>query len=514
MVVPTKGIHEFSPTYSTRYVSASALVHNGVDFEDVSSFPVSGRVVYAGTNYPVEGVQFSVDGTVCSKDGEVITTDANGEYTISVPIGDHYIKVSKNGHTFNNEGRYPADPNGVGTRLTFNQEVKGLEFTDATLVNFTGKVVGGDIEGNKAVGFGLSNNNIGVAELVITPTNTTYNLNVLRKTSGGVVNYEINPETVEVSSATDTIASKAWRGAGSEDAKKIIIRTDAKTGEFSAMVPPLMYKVEAQKVVATGETVGNATTIDLTNPLEEWTDTLYNSRNEVEQLYTYNKKLAVTHHSKPQFNVAQRGNDDGAFGISEYTATDELGEMKVSDIYSTESGKPVYKYGAPLFVEMDSYTFDIEAFEQYTNEDDKQNPVTDRVPLRDLEVTISNALSSEQSVYAENNPQGGTPGDVVDMVNNTLVLDSVGHATYIWKAGLPNITEPYKRTISMSYDINDRDYMWDPAGDGTNMQEGIILGFLPTGNNFITEGPTLLQMILRDPPGTGSSAQWLSLIHI
>lgn len=508
MVVPSKGIHEFSPNYSTRYVSASALVHNGVDFEDVSSFPVSGRVVYAGTNYPVEGAQFTVDGTLCSKDGEVITTNANGEYTISVPIGDHYIKVSKTGHVFNNEGRYPADPNEVGTRLTFNQEVKGLEFVDATLVNFSGKVVGGDIEGNKAVGFGLSKNNIGVTELVLTPTNTVYNLNVLRKTTGGVLSYEVNPETVEVKSATDTIASQAWRGAGSADAKKIIIRTDSKTGEFSAMVPPLMYKVEAQKVVATGETVGSSATVDLTNPLEQMSDTLYNSNNEVERLYTYCKKLAVTYHSNPQFNVMQRGNDDGAFGISEYTVADELGSMKVSDIYSTATGKPVYKYGAPLFIEMDSYTFDIDAFEQYVNKDDKQNHVTEKVPLRNLEVIVSNALSSEQSVYAENNPQGGTPGEVGQMVNNTLVLDSVGHATYMWKAGLPNITAPYKRTISMSYDINDRAYMWDPAGDGTNMQEGIILGFLPTGNNFVTEGPTLLQMILRDPPGTASSAQW------
>lgn len=508
MVVPSKGIHEFSPNYSTRYVSASALVHNGVDFEDVSSFPVSGRVVYAGTNYPVEGAQFTVDGTLYSKDGEVITTNANGEYTISVPIGDHYIKVSKTGHVFNNEGRYPADPNEVGTRLTFNQEVKGLEFVDATLVNFSGKVVGGDIEGNKAVGFGLSKNNIGVTELFLTPTNTVYNLNVLRKTTGGVVSYEVNPETVEVKSATDTIASHAWRGAGSADAKKIIIRTDSKTGEFSAMVPPLMYKVEAQKVVATGETVGSSANVDLTNPLEQMSDTLYNSNKEVERLYTYCKKLAVTYHSNPQFNVMQRGNDDGAFGISEYTIADELGSMKVSDIYSTATGKPVYKYGAPLFIEMDSYTFDIYAFEQYVNKDDKQNHVTEKVPLRNLEVIVSNALSSEQSVYAENNPQGGTPGEVGQMVNNTLVLDSVGHATYMWKAGLPNITAPYKRTISMSYDINDRAYMWDPAGDGTNMQEGIILGFLPTGNNFVTEGPTLLQMILRDPPGTASSAQW------
>ena len=39
---------------------------------------------------------------------------------------------------------------------------------------------------------------------------------------------------------------------------------------------------------------------------------------------------------------------------------------------------------------------------------------------------------------------------------------------------------------------------------------GIILGSLPTGNNFVTSGPDVVEMILRDPPGTGSSAEWTS----
>ena len=97
MVIPSLGIHKFSPQYATRFVSASSLVHSGVDFEDVSSFPISGTVTYYNTNYPVEGANIYVDGVVCSKDGEMITTDANGEFTISVPIGDslptHYWNI-------------------------------------------------------------------------------------------------------------------------------------------------------------------------------------------------------------------------------------------------------------------------------------------------------------------------------------------------------------------------------------------------------------------------------------
>ena len=120
----------------------------------------------------MEGVNFSIDGVGCAKDGKMIESDANGEFTISVPIGKHYITASKNGHVFVNEGRYPADPGHTGEpKELFNRPVSGLEFRDTTLVNFTGRVVGGEIEGDHPVGFGLSRNNIGVTEMVVTPVN-------------------------------------------------------------------------------------------------------------------------------------------------------------------------------------------------------------------------------------------------------------------------------------------------------------------------------------------------------
>ena len=89
------------------------------------------------------------------------------------------------------------------------------------------------------------------------------------------------------------------------------------------------------------------------------------------------------------------------------------------------------------------------------------------------------------------------------MSSNQLRLDSLGYAYYKWKAGFPNITRPYWRTISIDYEVGGRTYHWE--GGPLN---GIILGALPTGNNFVTAGPDLLDMILRDPPGTGSKAEW------
>ena len=504
MVIPALGVHEFSPTYSTRYVSASSLVHSGVDFTDVSSFPVSGTVFYEGTDYPVEGCTFYVDGTICSRDGELIQSAEDGTFTISVPIGDHFIQVKKDGHVFASAGRYPADPNGAGVKITFDREIKNMEFIDQTLVNFTGRVVGGSIEGEKPVGFGASHNNIGITELVLSPTNDRYRLNVVKKLNGTSYSYETNTAKATVESATSTIASHSWRGAG-DAAKKIFIRTDSLTGEFSAMVPPLMYNVESMKVVATGLSVGDATTVDATNPLLQLTDTLV-TENGARQEYAYNCKLRQTYHSAPSFTVTQRGHDDGAFGLSKYEIEDASGKLAVDDIYTIDTnGKVTYNYGGAIFEREENYTFDLKGFEEYVNHDVKNQPVASRVPLSNNVVTINNALSASQSVYLENNTAGKPAGSLVELESNQLQLDSLGCAVYTWKAGLPNITAPYTRTLSISYDIDDRTYNWD--GSGMN---GIILGSLPTGNNFVTSGPDVVEMILRDPPGTGSSAEWTS----
>ena len=501
-VVPTLGIHEFSPITRSRYVSMSTLNHSAVDFEDVSSFPVSGTVYYAGTDYPVQGATFKVDGVTCSKDGEVIETNERGEYEISVPIGKHFIQVVKNGHSFVDGGRYPADPNGTGEREIFNGERTNLDFVDNTLVNFTGRVVGGSIEGEKPVGFGLSHNNIGVAEIVLTPI-ADYQLNIKKETNEGVITYNSSDTIMPVASATETIASESWRGKNMADCKKIFIHTDPKTGEFSAMVPPILYKMSDIKVVTTNEKVGNSTTIDLTEPLLTYKDSVENEKGGYDY-YEYNTMHNVPFHNTPTFTVKQDGRNDGSFGIDKYTIEDENGTLEISDIYTVNTdGSVSYKYNGALFVMEDNYTFNIEGYEEYVNEDGA-TPVKDFVPLSGVVVTVANALGANQEVYGENNEDGAEPGSVCNLQSNQVQLDSLGKATYTWKAGLPNISDPFTRTITMSYNIDDRVYRWN---NGQPLY-GVILGSLPTGNNFVTAGPDILDMVLRDPPGTGSSAEW------
>ena len=503
IIRPVMGIHEFNPSYHTRYVSSNTLTHNDVGFEDISSFPVSGVVYYENTTFPVQGCTFSIDGNPCSKDGKLIETDEQGRFEISVPIGDHHITVEKSGHTFINGGRYPS---GIDTKFTFDRTVSNLTFYDNTLVNVSGRIVGGDIEGNKSIGFGLSTNNIGVAQIVLTPTNDLYSLNVKKVEDGTSFYFENNTDSLVCKSSSDLINSNSWRGKG-DNAGRIYINTDAQTGEFSAMVPPLVYNVSAPKIVKSSKTVGEAQLVDLSNPLVEYSDTLVNE-NGTEILYSYNAEYSNIYHSEPTFIVSQIDFVNGAFGIAKYSASSETGSF---DVYIVnEEGSPVYKYDYPIFISGDQYTFKLKGYEQYNNEDG-ENVISTTVPLENCVVTIENALSNEQKVLIEveeGNEEELKVGDVIDLEPNQLQLDENGEATYKWKPGLANITPPYTRTLSITYEIGGKINTWN--FDDKDFMEGIILGSLPTGSNFVTQGPDQLIMVLRDPPGSGSNAEWTS----
>ena len=501
IVRPVMGIHKFSPGYHTRYVSNNSLTHDDVSFDDVSSFPVSGVVYYENTTYPVQGCNLYVDDNICTMEGKLIETDEYGRFEISVPIGEHYIKIEKAGHSFVNEGRYPT---GVGIKYTFEQPMSNLTFYDNTLVHITGRVVGGDIEGNKSLGYGLSNNNIGVTQLVLTPTNDTYSLNAVKTVNGTIVSYENNTEELPVVSASTKVNSNSWRGSG-DNAGRIYINTDAETGEFSAMVPPLVYNVSAPTVISTSQTIGTAGLADSSNPLIESCDTIINDSGE-EQLFKYNCKYNYTYHSVATFTVTQNNLENGKFGIEDIELTDEAGSFTVDII--NEDGS--YNYRVPFFIQSDPYTFKLKGYEQYTNYDSGKEVIT-TVPLKDCVVTISNALSDGQSIVAELTEESDEDlkvGDVASLESNQLQLDENGEATYRWQAGLANTTFPYSRTISMTYEVGGKVIPWKI--DGKEYMEGIILGALPTGNNFVTMGPDKVLMVLRDPPGSKSSAKWTS----
>lgn len=517
-IIPSKGVHSFSPSKSSRFVSGSSLVYSGVDFTDESSFKASGQVRYSGTTIPVEGCTVYVDGQAASMNGNLVQTDEKGEFLVSVPIGNHYIEVKKDGHTFVSNGRYPADVNGVGTTILFNEEKRNIAFWDATLVNYTGRIVGGTVQSEKTLGCKQSKNNIGRATLTLEYTGSGV-FNAMKVENETSIAYYPNTSTVEVASQTDNIQSHAYRGA-KELSQNVYITTDSLTGEFSAMLPPLTYNLVSAILVNKDKDNPNANIdllsgsvtreIDLRDALVTQSDTTMTDDGE-EYVYDYHTALKYAWRSDAIFEVTQEDCIADEFGIDSCEVSDAIGKFPVDVrkrvLGSSKQDSVVYNYGYPLFVSQDRYTFNIKAYENYVNYDiisplDGKHPV-DVVPLNGLPVTISNSLSGDQVVYMKGNSAGGTPGEVHELKTNSIELDSLGQFSYTWMAGLPNITSPFVRAVQFYYNIDGEMKEWRDGG-----LKAVILGSLPTGSNFVTQGPDLIDMVLRDPPGSYSSASW------
>ena len=491
-VIPLYGVHEFNPNKTLLYVGYNSLVHTA-DFEDVSSFPMQGCITYAGTNIPVEGIQFYVDGQLQTNDGEVQQTDANGEYRISVPIGKHYVEAKLGGHKIVAGGRFP-----ITGKYDFSAPVT-YDFQDSTLVNFVGRVSGGEKNDTLAVGFGASNNNIGKARITLMMNNESLLFNYY--------NDQVGTEERPFESDTTAIQSTAWAGKGS-DAKYIYIETDPKTGEFSALLPPLKYITKSIEIIKNDDNIEFLTLpqIDLTNVLKTESDSLQQiseNGDSVSNYYKYHTKMVKTYYAQPQVEITQPDMDKGIFGVQTYEDEDALGKFTVSDLWTqADNGSVTYKYGYPIYKMGDSYKLSFYGYETYTNNDGSE-AVTDTIPLIGQVLTIGNEMSSDQSVICvvENENSGLQPGQVYDLKKNQLVLDSLGRSTIQFNAGAPNVVSPYTRHVSVTLVRQNRTY--SPVS-----LDAIVVGSLPLGNNFVTNGPDNVLMVLRDPPGAKSKTVW------
>ncbi len=504
VITPLLGIHKFSPAYATRFISANSLNHSAVDFDDISSFPVRGKVYYEHTDYPVEGANLYIDGVICSRNGEAVVTADDGSFEISIPIGDHYIEIRKQGHTFVNNGRYPADPNGLGTLETFETERNNLTFYDNTLVTVAGRVVGGEKESAYPLGLGLSKNNIGKATIKLSPGDNSYRMNV----TVGDFSIENGTENLAVTSPTSDVQSTAYRQGkqstttSSDDVRYIFIETDPTTGEFAALLPPIAYKIEDINIESNDAVEINATdygTLDASNPNQVLTDSATLDDGSVKR-FEYHVALHVAYRNKPIFTVTDTGNKVGAFGEKTYKHTDALGKETLLTIYEEIENGVNYLFGHPIFMEHSAYSFLLKGYEEYVNKDGNED-VYDRVPLSGTVVTIANQMSNTQEVYVEGENEGQFHGDLKE---NELALDSVGEATYTFRVGFPNIVGDFTRGLNITYLNNAQTVPWD----GNDTFKGIIIGNLPSGSNFVTAGPDKLLMVLRDPPGSNSKSYW------
>ncbi len=226
----------------------------------------------------------------------------------------------------------------------------------------------------------------------------------------------------------------------------------------------------------------------------------------------YIHALDVVAHVTPTLEVTDENRKDGLFGDGTYIYNDQLTQKK--DTVALIGADTTYTMGYPVFTQNNTYTLNLFGYERFVNYDKVKADMpdsVDKVPMRGVTVTLSNELGAQQILNVEGDSvkvagsKGDSvwvkTGDVEQLADNTVTLDSVsGKATYAFKVTFPQITSPYTRRLNITYEMNNRIYNW---GNGL---DGIILGGLPTGNNFVTAGPDKVYYILRDPAGSNSTA--------
>lgn len=491
-LTPRRGTHQFVPSQEIRVISSSVPSHT-VNFTDNSSFDVSGTVVYKGGTYPVEGVQFTIDGvTAVSKTGSYITSDEDGNFMISVPVGVHEVRAVKNGHVFELDGRIC---NSDTTDRNYQTIVTGVEIIDVTKVKYIGRVCGGAIQESYPVGFSLSKNNLANdMKVILSSTREDFVLQTGDK---------VHSDTVVHPSLTGDIKAQRKIDAATTlvdyNTDNITIHVNEETGEFIAWVYPIAYNVKLS-VYGHDKITGDNSSLDLSGYISsqyetyEYTDSVFvnghNDREGYKQVsykdsIEYRQKQVFTKRYRAQMDVVQllKGREVDYFGKNSFSSTNLTGKTTTVPLYddSTKS----YTFGLPCFITNETYNFKYSIFEMYPFYTDNKLNVdedrSDRVFIDDASVSFDNkfALSSE--------------------------LDSVNQI-YSFKVDEPDLTTA-KATISATFTYGDSDnptsVAWvNPMGNPNG--EGFVFGSHQTGTNFVTAGPKKFLCILRDPPGSNS----------
>lgn len=459
-LTPSFPQHTFNPTDRVLFVGNSSTVINGVDFIDASSFIVEGFVRYKGyEDCGVPGVFMKVDGEILIKDGEAEVTDANGYYNIEVPIGNHFVSVEKSGHVFN-IGRFDKN-------FTKGETA---HFQDSTTVRLVGRVVGGTIERDKKPGLGLSKNNIGRAKLTF---------------------------------------------AESSGCMTVMDTTDATTGEYAISLPPLLYDPTVEML--NGPSIdfappgSNLAAINLVNPLQPMTvsDSLFDDIGQLLNIdsVVFEKRVDYIHRVTPKIVVTQNDGVRPFIGDTSYTYVNPINdEITIRNLWTDPMRWPV-------FANIDDdhiYRTMIKVYEEYENAD--HPGVIDSVPTVDGTLYIENELSSEPDASVKladvNDP---------DTLRSLIYSFQLGTSNLLYNQDVPEYSFTRKFEIRLDRTLGE-DIYWKPyennsfptgIGIPTNGDEtyrAYILAPDTNGEQFVTNGPERPEFVLRDPPGSGSSA--------
>lgn len=489
-IIPRLGTHEFTPTKTQVTLSAGSVNHSA-NFVDNSSFPVSGTITYFGGTIPVQGVSFYVDGVVCTDaQKNIITSDAQGHFSISVPVGTHEVRASLANHEFLNGGRIVDS---YGNDINYQDDrYSTVEIKDITTVRYIGRVAGGTIQQDYPVGHSLSTNNLAEGITVqLTYANAAYKL------------YDSSEDSVVTVAHFQPSNWKAIGKPANENEVSfrnniVTITPNAETGEFVADLPPLVYNVKLnvpgyQNIAGDNSQLSLESVFAVQSESHEYVDSVEVKNEWVTTQYSdtvrYNHMQQFIARVKPTIGVEQMNGRVplAYFGDEETSSLSTEGTVEVP-LYNEETG--AYTLGLPLFTQGNPYTLRASVYEEYVyynaNGDPMEDRETDKVPSQDATVSFQTTMSSSNDTEA-------------------VTADSTGVATWTFtanKVDLTTATANINVTATVGEEESATSIAWTSPFDVNNRV--LTKGSVSQGNNFITAGPDKLLAVLRDPPGSNS----------
>ncbi|WP_456084679.1 LamG-like jellyroll fold domain-containing protein [Leyella stercorea] len=489
MIVPTLGIHQFASAKELRLINSQAQSHT-VNFTDKSSFKISGKVMYKGGNVPVEGVSFAVDGvTVMDGKSNIVKTDAHGQFTISVPVGQHEVKAVLANHTFENGGKLT---NSDGTDRNYQDDDNGFEIFDVTTVRYIGRVAGGTKQEAFPVGHSLSKNNLADdVRIELTYQNDAYQMTATK-----------HEETLN--HFKGVYAKKQYDNRVVYEGNKITIYPNAETGEFFADLIPEKYKINVvapghDNIPGSGEDLNLSNEFAKQSEVNAYVDSISTQGKFVNCSDTvyYNKKQQFIKRYTPSIIVKEKvkGKLQDFFGKEELSIStlDQTKTIKVKT-YNPDNAAQPYTLGVPVYEQGQYVTYHITTAEVYEYKDKdgrrKDGVKEDIVPTPEAKLSFSR-------------------GDIAYGTQEDITTDEKGEAEWTFQVNNPEMTSALRSAaMDMTYSesTSSTTINWKGGFDGKGNTKAIVIGAKTLGSDFVTNGPDKVLFVLRDPPGSNSYA--------
>ena len=492
MIVPTLGIHQFASAKELRLINSQAQSHT-VNFTDKSSFKISGKVMYKGGNVPVEGVSFAVDGvTVMDGKSNIVKTDAHGQFTISVPVGQHEVKAVLANHTFENGGKLT---NSDGTDRNYQDDDNGFEIFDVTTVRYIGRVAGGTKQEAFPVGHSLSKNNLADdVRIELTYQNDAYQMTATK-----------HEETLN--HFKGVYAKKQYDNRVVYEGNKITIYPNAETGEFFADLIPEKYKINVvapghDNIPGSGEDLNLSNEFAKQSEVNAYVDSISTQGKYINCSDTvyYNKKQLFIKRYTPSIIVKEKvkGKLQDFFGKKELSIAtlDQTKTIKVKT-YNPDNAAQPYTLGVPVYEQGQYVTYHITTAEVYEYKDKdgrrKDGVKEDIVPTPEAKLSFSR-------------------GDIAYGTQEDITTDEKGEAEWTFQVNNPEMTSALRSAaMDMTYSENSESTSsttinWKGGFDGKGNTKAIVIGAKTLGSDFVTNGPDKVLFVLRDPPGSNSYA--------